>query len=714
MADKRIQDLPAATSVQTADRFVLEQSGAAKSLTGQILINDLATALDGHGGINDISYTAPTGTSLTGTVTITLADGTTETYTVKDGKGISSVSKTGTSGLTDTYTIAYNNGTTNTFTVSNGRGITGITWSESGTTGDGKTHTGTIAYNDGTTSTIVFNDGSKGDTGAQTYVHIKWADEMPTQDSDMSDNPAPWIGFYSGLSATAPTEYTDYSWYEYKGETGDTGNGISNITRTASVGLVDTYTVSMTDGTSYDFTVTNGSGISNISAPTTAGLVDTYTITCQDGSSYTFNVTNGNGISNIAKTNTSGLVDTYTVTTTNGNTYTFNVTNAKSIVSVVMTGGTHAAGTTDTYTITYNNGDTSTFTVYNGTNGTGSVSSVSGIQAVNGDVPQVTSGNGAPTPSTVGQLNQLYLDLNESVLYVCLGENDGSYGWAGTTVTVDSALSTTSTNPVQNSVITNKVGTVALNTTATDLSSAVNEVLTAIPDATSDLTNDSGFITASGAPVQSVNGATGAVTMAQLMYKDVSSASSYPSNYGMYAVIANIFSNMTPQSYYGVLTIEGVGSYQRHLFTSSQNEVWEGWREAATVAEPSNWERLGKKPVLDVYSSPSGTTLTNNAWGTLKSVTFSAGGTYIVSGGAVFANNSTGFRSVAFSTGSDATNASQTAMPRIPAVSGSTTILSFSTAYTFTTNQTMNLVAFQNSGGDLSVSSWNLRVLRLF
>lgn len=34
-----------------------------------------------------------------------------------------------------------------------------------------------------------------------------------------------------------------------------------------------------------------------------------------------------------------------------------------------------------------------------------------------------------------------------------------------------------------------------------------------IPQKTSDLTNDSGFITASGAPVQSVNGNTGAVTI---------------------------------------------------------------------------------------------------------------------------------------------------------------------------------------------------------
>lgn len=39
---------------------------------------------------------------------------------------------------------------------------------------------------------------------------------------------------------------------------GDTGNGISSITKTSTVGLVDTYTITMTDGTTTTFTVTNG------------------------------------------------------------------------------------------------------------------------------------------------------------------------------------------------------------------------------------------------------------------------------------------------------------------------------------------------------------------------------------------------------------------------------------------------------------------------
>jgi len=43
-----------------------------------------------------------------------------------------------------------------------------------------------------------------------------------------------------------------------KGETGATGNGVASVEKTSSVGLVDTYTITFTDGTTYQYTVTNG------------------------------------------------------------------------------------------------------------------------------------------------------------------------------------------------------------------------------------------------------------------------------------------------------------------------------------------------------------------------------------------------------------------------------------------------------------------------
>ena len=44
------------------------------------------------------------------------------------------------------------------------------------------------------------------------------------------------------------------------GEKGDPGSSIVSITKTGSSGLVDTYTILMSDGTTSTFTVTNGSG----------------------------------------------------------------------------------------------------------------------------------------------------------------------------------------------------------------------------------------------------------------------------------------------------------------------------------------------------------------------------------------------------------------------------------------------------------------------
>ena len=57
--------------------------------------------------------------------------------------------------------------------------------------------------------------------------------------------------------------------------------------------------------------------------------------------------------------------------------------------------------------------------------------------------------------------------------------------------------------------VNGKTGTVVLD--AQDVGAL--PASTVIPSKTSDLQNDSGFITASGAPVQSVNGNTGAVTI---------------------------------------------------------------------------------------------------------------------------------------------------------------------------------------------------------
>ena len=202
-----------------------------------------------------------------------------------DGNGISSIIKTSNEGLVDTYTITFTDGKTTTFTVTNGtdgeQGIQGI----QGVKGE-----------DGHTPVITIQNG---------YWYID--------------------GVNTNQSAA--------------GVSGATGNGISNIAKTSTEGLVDTYTITYTNGTTTTFTVTNGAqGIQGIQGvPGKDG--HSPVITIQDGYWYIDGVnTNeavgegvkgdtGNGISSIAKTNTEGLVDTYTITFTDGTTTTFTVTN---------------------------------------------------------------------------------------------------------------------------------------------------------------------------------------------------------------------------------------------------------------------------------------------------------------------------------------------------------------------------------------------------
>lgn len=86
-----------------------------------------------------------------------------------------------------------------------------------------------------------------------------------------------------------------------------------------------------------------GKSIQTIEKTGTAGLVDTYTITYSDGSTSTFDVTNGNGIASVEKTGTSGLVDTYTITFQDGSTSTFDVTNGAAAVDPTLTLPDYAA-----------------------------------------------------------------------------------------------------------------------------------------------------------------------------------------------------------------------------------------------------------------------------------------------------------------------------------------------------------------------------------
>lgn len=202
MADKTVGELPRASTVTTTDLFVMEQAGQAKSLTGQVLINDLATALDGHGGIKSItlnddytltfvmaddtevqttsvrgatgakgdkgtdgraitSVTKISTSGLVDTYKIAFSDNTSTNFTVTNGASIQSIAKTGTSGLTDTYTVTLTDGTTSTFAVKNGNGIASITL-QSGTHSPGTTDTYKITFDNGEYTTFSVYNGMNG------------------------------------------------------------------------------------------------------------------------------------------------------------------------------------------------------------------------------------------------------------------------------------------------------------------------------------------------------------------------------------------------------------------------------------------------------------------------------------------------------------------------------------------------------------------------
>lgn len=203
MADKAIGELIAAEKVNQSDLFVLEQDGAAKKLTGQILENWLLAMAQGHGGIQSIDKVGTSG--LVDTYRITLADTSYFDFPVTNGKSITGVKKSGTAGLVDTHTISYSDGSTSTFTVTN---------------------------------------GAKGDKGDNAYVWIKYASQEPTESShSMGDIPDDWIGIYSGNAPTAPTDWKQYQWFKHKGEKGNPGNPATLASKSVTYQVSDSGTI---------------------------------------------------------------------------------------------------------------------------------------------------------------------------------------------------------------------------------------------------------------------------------------------------------------------------------------------------------------------------------------------------------------------------------------------------------------------------------------
>lgn len=123
--------------------------------------------------------------------------------------------------------------------------------------------------------------GASGITGATPNIHIgnvTEGNEPSVTRRSGSSNENPILDFVLKTGA--------------KGDTGATGNGISSFEKTSTSSLVDTYTITFTNGTSTTIEVTNGRGIVSIVKTGTVDYVDTYTITYNDGTTSTFEVAN--------------------------------------------------------------------------------------------------------------------------------------------------------------------------------------------------------------------------------------------------------------------------------------------------------------------------------------------------------------------------------------------------------------------------------------
>ena len=211
------------------------------------------------------------------------------------GVGILSIEKTGENGKIDIYTITYTDGHTTTFNVKNGEdGVTTIIheggegggtssvtiqdgyWyidgvntgikaegsqgpqgpagvgisSISYTSSDGNVDTYTILYTNGGSTTFTVTNGTNGAQGIQG---------VPGQDGHTPvisvNGDGYWVidGVSTGIKAQGPQGPVGP-----QGPQGEPGVSVEKIEKTSTVGLVDTYTITYSDGTTSTFTVTNG------------------------------------------------------------------------------------------------------------------------------------------------------------------------------------------------------------------------------------------------------------------------------------------------------------------------------------------------------------------------------------------------------------------------------------------------------------------------
>ena len=562
---------------------------------------------NGQDGFSPIIVTTPTATGTqvtitdaTGPHTFTIQNGTNGTNGTngQDGRGILTITGPVSSGLNDTYTINFTDGSNTTFVVHNGAtGATGATGpigptgptgptgpagaaGATGATGpagpvgpagpagpagtdgrgiqnitgpvsNGLADTYTITYTDGTTSNFTVTNGAPGATGATGPAGPAGA--SGTNGTNGTDGFSPVVNTLTAgdstvvtiTDATGPHTFVLHNGQQgpqgpigpagASGTNGQNGRGIQEITGPVTSSNVDTYTIHYTDGTTYNFTVTNGldgtaaaagNGISSITGPVSSGLTDTYTIHFTDGTSTTFVVTNGapgaagnngtDGVSPVVSTVSAGDSTTVTITDANGS-HTFVVHNGAQGVqgptgpagSTGLTGpagngianitGPVTSGLNDTYTIHFTDGTTYTYTVKNGAAGstgpagpTGPIGPAGkGIQSI---AQTSTSGN-------VDTYTVTYTDGTTFSYNVTNGTDGVSPTVTATAAGSNIIITVVDGSGTHNYSIPTTSGEVTQVPVDWNSTSGVTQILNK-PTVVSAFTNDAGYITLSDVPAQ--------------------------------------------------------------------------------------------------------------------------------------------------------------------------------------------------------------------
>lgn len=195
------------------------------------------------------------------------------------GVGIENIEKTSTEGLVDTYTITFTDSSTTTFTVTNGKdGSEG-----SGTVTDEQIASAVSAY-------LEENPVSGGLTEQQVNAIV----EKYIQDNNISGGVSTekiaqavenYIAEHPITGVTQEDVQNAVNSYLAEhpvsdGQDGSDGVGIASVDKTSTNGLVDTYTITFTDGNTTTFTVTNGkdgeSGSGTVTEEQIASAVQMY------------------------------------------------------------------------------------------------------------------------------------------------------------------------------------------------------------------------------------------------------------------------------------------------------------------------------------------------------------------------------------------------------------------------------------------------------